>query len=67
MLKIFNEINLISPIQLGFKSEDPCIINQLISTAHEIYESLDARLEKRREIVEFYGERYEAVFLAGIW
>ena len=45
MFKFFNENNLISPKQYGFKPGDLCI-NQLISITHEIYEALyDAGLE----------------------
>ena len=44
MLKFFNQNNLVSPKQSGFKPEDPCI-NQLASITHEIYESLGAGLE----------------------
>lgn len=61
MLKNLNENNLISTIEYGFRPEDP-FINQLISTAYEIYESLDAKLEVRRERVGFYDEPYEVVF-----
>lgn len=67
MLKVLNENNLISPIQFGFKPEEPCIINQLIPAVHEIFESLDAGLEKRRGKVGFSGKHYEAVCLVGIW
>ena len=44
MFKFFNENNLISPKQSGFKPGDSCI-NQLPSITHEIYETLDAGLE----------------------
>ena len=44
MCKFFNENNLISPKQSGFKPGNSCI-NQLISFTHEIYEALDATLE----------------------
>ena len=46
MFKFFNENNLISPKQSGFKPGDSCI-NQLISITHEIYEALDAGSEVR--------------------
>ena len=46
MFKFFNENNLISPKQSGFKPGDLCI-NQLISVTHETCEALDAGLEVR--------------------
>ena len=61
MLKNLNENNLTLTIEYGFRPEDP-FINQLISIAYEIYESLDAKLEVRRERVGFYNEPYEVVF-----
>lgn len=61
MLKNLNENNLISTIEYGFRPDDP-FINQLISTAYEIYESLNAKLEVRRERLGLYNEPYEAVF-----
>ena len=67
MLKVLNENNLISPIQFGFKPEEPCIINQLIPAVHEIFETLGAGIEKRRGRVEFSSKHYEAVCLVGIW
>ena len=44
MLKFFNENNLISPKQSGFKPGDSWI-SQLISITHEIYQELDAGFE----------------------
>ena len=46
MFKFFNENNLISPKQSGFRPGDSCI-DQLISITHEICEALDAGLEVR--------------------
>ena len=46
MFKFFNENTLISPKQSGFKPGDS-FISHLISIAHEICKSLDARLEVR--------------------
>ena len=46
MFIFFIENKLISPNQSGFKPGDSCI-NQLLSIAHEIYESFDAGLEVR--------------------
>ena len=43
MFNFFDENNLISPKQSGFKSGDSCI-NQLKSITYEIYQSLGANL-----------------------
>ena len=47
----FHENNLTSPKQSYFKPGDSCI-NQLISTTHEIYESLDAAIEVRNSLIK---------------
>ena len=44
MFNFLYQNNLISPKQTGFKPEDSCI-DELISIAHKIYQSLDATLE----------------------
>ena len=51
MFMFFNENNLISPKQSGFKPGDSCL-NQLISITHEIYESLDEGLDVRSTFLE---------------
>ena len=77
MLKVKNENNLISPIQFGFKPEEPCIINQLIPAVHEIFESLGVGLERgeggwsfpvnimKRFVWLVYGN--SCFFRVGIW
>ena len=64
MFKFFNEYNLISLKQTGFKPGDSCI-NQLISITHEIYESLAAGLEVRSAFLDiskaFDTVRHEGV------
>ena len=42
----FLQNNLISDTQSGFKPGDSCV-NQLLSLAHEIYQSFDDNLEVR--------------------
>ena len=51
MFMFFNENNLISPKQSGFKPGDSCF-NQLISITHEMYESLDEGLDVRSAFLE---------------
>ena len=51
MFMFFNENNLISPKQSGFKPGDSCL-NQLISITHEMYESLDEGLDVRSAFLE---------------
>ena len=51
MFMFFNENNLISPKQSGFKPGDSCL-NQLISITHEMYESLDEGLDVRRAFLD---------------
>ena len=51
MFMFFNENNLISQKQSGFKPGDSCL-NQLISITHEIYESLDEGLDVRSTFLE---------------
>ena len=46
MFKFFIENELISPIQLEFKSADSCI-NQFLAITHEIYRSFDEAFEVR--------------------
>ena len=46
MFEIFTESNLISDNQSGGKPRGSCII-QLISIAHEIYQSFDGNLDAR--------------------
>ena len=46
MYKIFNENDLLSSNQSGFRPCDSCI-NQLFSITHEIYQSFDNDLEVR--------------------
>ena len=51
MFMFFNENNLISPKQSGFKPGDSCL-NQLISITHEMYESLHEGLDVRSAFLE---------------
>ena len=51
MFMFFNENNLISQKQSGFKPGDSCL-NQLISITHEMYESLDEGLDVRRAFLD---------------
>ena len=53
MFKFFNENNLISPQQSGFKPGDSCI-NQLIYITYEIYEALDAGFEVRSLFLDIF-------------
>ena len=46
LFHFFQENNLISPNQSGFKPGDSCI-NQLLAISHEIYKSFDNRYEVR--------------------
>ena len=46
LFHFFQENNLISPNQSGFKPGDSCI-NQLLAITHEIYKSFDNRYEVR--------------------
>ena len=46
LCKFFNENDLLSPNQSGFRPGDSCI-NQLLSITHEIYQSFDNDLEVR--------------------
>ena len=46
LYKFFNENDLLSSYQSGFRSGDPCI-NQFLSITHEIYHSFDNDLEVR--------------------
>ena len=41
---LFNDNNLISPNQSGFRPSDSCI-NELVAITHEIYKSFDEGLE----------------------
>ena len=51
LFEYFIENDLISQNQSGFKPADSCI-NQLISIAHEIYQSFDDGLEVRRVFLD---------------
>ena len=51
MFKFLIENKLISSNQYGFKPGDSCTI-QLLSITHEIYESIDVRLEVRRVFLD---------------
>ena len=64
MFKFFNENNLISPKQSGFKPGDSCI-NQLISITHEIYEALDAGLEVRSVFLDI-SKAFDKVWHEGV-
>ena len=64
MFKFFNENNLISPKQSGFKPGDSCI-SQLISITHEIYESLDAALEVRSVFLDI-SKAFDKVWHEGV-
>ena len=64
IFKLFNENNLISPKQSGFKPGDSCI-NQLISITHEIYESLDAGLEVRSVFLDI-SKAFDKVWHEGV-
>ena len=46
MFEFFTESNLLSNNQSDFKPGDSCV-NQLLSIAHEIYQSFDDNLEVR--------------------
>ena len=64
MFKFFNENNLISPKQSGFKPGDSCI-NQLISITHEIYEALDAGFEVRSVFLDI-SKAFDKVWHEGV-
>ena len=64
MFKFFNENDLISPTQSGFKPGDS-YINQLISITHEIYELLDAGLEVRSVILDI-SKAFDKVWHEGV-
>ena len=63
-LSFFNENNLISPKQSGFKPGDSCI-NQLISITHEIYEALDAGFEVRSASLDI-SKAFDKVWHEGV-
>ena len=64
MFKFFNENNLISQKQSGFKPGDSCI-NQLISITHEIYEALDAGFEVRSVFLDI-SKAFDKVWHEGV-
>ena len=64
MFKCFNENNLISPNQSGFKPGDSSI-NQLISITHEIYEALDAGREVRSVFLDIL-KAFDKVWHEGV-
>ena len=64
MFKFFNENNLVSPKQSGFKPGDSCI-NELISITHEIYEALDAGLEVRSFFLDI-SKAFDKVWHEGV-
>ena len=64
MFKFFNENNLISPKQSGFKPGDSCI-DQLRSITHEIYEELDAGREVRSVFLDI-SKAFDKVWHEGV-
>ena len=64
MFKFFNENNLISPKQSGFKPGDSCI-DQLRSITHEIYEALDAGREVRSVFLDI-SKAFDKVWHEGV-
>ena len=64
MFKFFNENNLISPKQSGFKPGDSCI-DQLRSITHEIYEALDAGREVRSVFLDI-SKVFDKVWHEGV-
>ena len=55
MFEFFIDNNLISKNQSCFRPGDSCI-NQLLSMAHEIYQSFDDNLEKRTVFLDISKE-----------
>ena len=51
LCKFFNENDLLSFNQSGFRPGDPCI-NQLLSITHQIYQSFDNDLEVRAMLLK---------------
>ena len=64
MFMFFNENNLISQKQSGFKPGDSCL-NQLISITHEMYESLDEGLDVRSAFLDI-SKALEKVWDEGV-
>ena len=64
MFKFFNENNLISPKQSGFKPGDSCI-DQIRSITHEIYEALDAGREVRSVFLDI-SKAFDKVWHEGV-
>ena len=64
MFEFFSENELISHNQSGFKLGDSCI-NQLLCTAHDIYQSLDDGLETRGVFLDI-SKAFDKVWHEGL-
>ena len=64
LFTFFNDNNLISPNQSGFRPGDSCI-NQLIAITHEIYKSFDDGLEVRGVFLDI-SKAFDKVWYEGL-
>ena len=64
MFTFFNENNLTTPNQSGFRPGDSCV-NQLLAITHEIYKSFDEGFEVRRVFLDI-SKAFDKVWHEGL-